>query len=347
MSQLAILRILDAAANRAGEGLRVVEDYLRFVLDDAHLTSVCKQLRHDLATVLAEIAPAHRLAARDTPGDVGTQIATPAELSRDTAEEVAGASLKRTEQALRSLEEYSKVVVPGVSAGFESLRYRLYTLEKALTTTRDALARLQHARLYVLLDGRASFAEFSALAAELVEAGVHVIQLRDKRLDDRLLLARARKLRELTSSSQTLFIMNDRPDLAALSRADGVHVGQEELSVQDARTIVGPTALVGVSTHSLDQARQAVLDGASYIGVGPTFPSATKTFAELAGLDLLRAVAAEIRLPAFAIGGISAENLPSVLETGFCRVAVSNAVVNAPASSASAKRLLELLGDNS
>src|SRR5262249_54437219 len=157
---------------------------------------------------------------------------------------------------------------------------------------------------------------------------VDVLQFRDKQLGDRELLQRARQLRELTASSRTLFIMNDRPDLAALSRADGVHLGQEELSVKDARSIVGPDALIGVSPHSLVQARQAVLDGASYIGVGPTFPSQTKRFEEFPGLDLLRQIAAEIRRPAFAIGGISLENLPSVLATGIGRVAVSSAVVD-------------------
>ena len=80
--------------------------------------------------------------------------------------------------------------------------------------------------------------------------------------------------------------MNDRPDLAVLARADGVHVGQEELSVKDARSIVGPDMLVGVSTHSIEQARQAVLDGASYLGVGPTFPSGTKRFEQFPGVEL-------------------------------------------------------------
>src|SRR5690606_32363494 len=104
---------------------------------------------------------------------------------------------------------------------------------------------------------------------------VHVLQLRDKRLQDRELLERARRLRELTESTATLFIMNDRPDLALLAGADGVHVGQEELSLSDARAIVGPRLLIGVSTHSLQQARAALADGADYIGVGPTFPSNT------------------------------------------------------------------------
>jgi thiamine-phosphate pyrophosphorylase len=120
--------------------------------------------------------------------------------------------------------------------------------------------------------------------------------------------------------------MNDRADLALLSAADGVHVGQDELSAKDARRLLGPAALVGVSTHSLAQAHAAVLAGADYIGVGPTFPSHTKQFQEFTGTELLQAVAADIRLPAFAIGGINAENLPLVLAAGFSRVAVSAAI---------------------
>ena len=141
-----------------------------------------------------------------------------------------------------------------------------------------------------------------------------------------------------------MFVMNDRPDLAALARADGVHVGQEELSVKDARTIVGPKALVGVSTHSIEQARQAVLDGANYIGVGPTFPSGSKQFEHFPGVNLLKAVAAEIRLPAFAIGGITQENLPRVLTTGIARIAVAGAVTTAADPAKIAREMLAGLG---
>jgi thiamine-phosphate pyrophosphorylase len=126
-----------------------------------------------------------------------------------------------------------------------------------------------------------------------------------------------------------LLIVNDRPDLARLCRADGVHVGQEELSARDARAIVGTGPLVGVSTHSLAQARASVMAGANYIGVGPTFPSGTKEFERFTGVELLAQVAGEIRLPAFAIGGITLDNLSAVLAAGFCRVAVSSAIVNA------------------
>ncbi|MDZ4782001.1 MAG: thiamine phosphate synthase [Planctomycetia bacterium] len=323
---VAVWRTLDAAGNRAREGLRVAEDYVRFSLDDRHLTEQLKSLRHDLSAALEQLPAAERLSARDTPADVGTSITLESESHRTGPASVATASLKRTGEALRSLEEFGKVVDAAFAVRIESLRYRLYTLEKAIGITADSKVRLAHAKLYVLLDGRESLAAFTAFAGELIAAGVHVIQLRDKKLADRELLERARALQELTANSHTLFILNDRPDLAVLAEADGVHVGQEELSVKDARRIVGPTMLVGVSTHSLDQARQAVLDGASYIGVGPTFPSQTKQFAEFTGVELLRSVAENIRLPAFAIGGITLERLDAVLATGIQRVAVSAAI---------------------
>ena len=192
--------------------------------------------------------------------------------------------------------------------------------------------------------GGASEAELIARAESLVRAGVGLIQLRDKKLDDRTLLLRARLLRHhIPPTGETLFIVNDRPDLALLAGADGVHVGQEELTVKDVRRVVGPELLVGVSTHTIGQARQAATDGASYIGCGPTFPSATKSFEHFAGLDFLREVAAEIGLPAFAIGGITQSNLSEVLATGFTRVAVSGSITGAADAEEEARLMLQML----
>lgn len=337
--ETALLRIIDASANRASEGLRVIEDYVRFVLDDRHLTEQLKRLRHELTQALAAFPGELRHAARDTLGDVGTQVTCPSEQLRTDLSHVVAASFKRLEQSLRSIEEFSKPLHAQVAAVCEQFRYRVYTLERAVDMTRSNLARLAEARLYVLVDGRATAVEFAALVRDLVSAGVGVIQVRDKQLTDRELMARARLARELTINTSTLLIINDRPDLAALCSADGVHLGQEELTVKDARSIVGPRALVGISCHSIEQARQAVLDGASYLGVGPTFPSMTKQFASFPGLELLRAVSSEIRLPSFAIGGINSNNIPSVLATGITRVAVSNAIANSSAPRVAALQL--------
>jgi thiamine-phosphate pyrophosphorylase len=195
----------------------------------------------------------------------------------------------------------------------------------------------------VLLDGRAATEEFSDLATELMQSGADIIQLRDKLLPDRELLQRARCLRSLTSGSQTLMIINDRPDIAMLTQADGVHLGQDEIPVEDARQLLGPDALIGVSTHTIQQARQAVLAGADYLGCGPTFPSATKSFEHFAGLEFLRQVHGEIRIPSFAIGGIDNDNLQQVTSTGFYRIAVQNAVTNVEYPSSVLKRMRKTL----
>lgn len=338
-----LLRIMDAAADRAREGLRVVEDYVRFALDDPHLTGQLKRLRHELTAALESLPKDQLLAARETQADVGTRISTSAETERRGLADVVGANFARLQEALRSMEEFGKVICPAMAVELERLRYQSYTLERAIESTRAGCHRLADARLYVLLDGGTSESAQAERVQALVQVGVDIIQLRDKTLDDRALVCRARQLRKLTRGSRTMFVMNDRPDLAVLADADGVHVGQEELTVKDARTLVGPDRLVGVSTHSIEQARQAVLDGADYIGVGPVFPSGTKQFDRLAGLELVRAVAAEVRLPAFAIGGITADNLPLVREAGLGRVAVSGAVATAADPGAAARRLLALL----
>jgi thiamine-phosphate pyrophosphorylase len=337
------LRVLDAAANRAREGLRVAEDFVRFVLDDRHLTEQCKQLRHDLTALLGQMPGEKFLAARETRSDVGTTLATPSEEHRSDAAEVLSANFARLQESLRSLEEFGKLIDPLWAAEIKQLRYRSYTLHRAVEITRNSIKRLANSRLYVLIDGRSSLDEFRQLAQALIAAGVHVIQLRDKKLDDRQLFQRARVLRELTRGTETLFIMNDRPDLAALCRAYGVHLGQEDLSIKDARAIVGVDAIIGVSTHTIHQARQAVLDGANYIGVGPTFTSGTKQFEKFPGLEFLRSVAAEIRLPAFAIGGITSDNVSQVLATGFTRVAVSGAIVSAADPAAVVRQLFDTL----
>ncbi|MBN2021311.1 MAG: thiamine phosphate synthase [Pirellulales bacterium] len=345
---MGVLRVIDAEANRASEGLRVVEDYVRFVLDDRHLTERLKRLRHALSEALTHVPMVHRLAARDTLADVGTNVSTGRERPRTGCQDVVAANFARVQESLRSLEEYGKLFPVGatldLAARMEQLRYESYTLHRAVETMRANLTRLAGARLYVLIEGQESPEDFDILARDLVLAGVDVLQLRDKRLADRELLSRARLLRQLTQGSQTLFVMNDRPDLAALARADGVHVGQEELSIKDVRAIVGPESLVGVSVHGVEQAREAVLEGADYLGVGPTFPSKTKPFETYPGPDLLRAVAAEIRLPAFAVGGIDGDNVSDVLATGFRRVAVGRSVTGADNPATAVARLLELLG---
>lgn len=340
-------RIVDANLNRASEGLRVIEDYARFALGDAFLAETTKQIRHRLTAATSTLSAADRLAARDTQGDVGTQITTPQEFIRTSARQVAAASSARLAQALRTIEEYGKLLFPAAAvAEIEALRYLSYTLEKAYQNLAESQQRLSSCRLYVLIDTCASEAEFIALVRELITSGANCLQLRDKQASDRTLVERGKLLRSLLQEcpdSRPLFVMNDRPDLALLTRADGIHVGQEELTVSQVRQVVGSEMLIGVSTHDLAQAKQSTLDGASYIGCGPTFPSQTKSFENFPGLNFLKQVASELSIPAFAIGGIDASNLPQVLTTGFTRVAVSSAITRAPSPSTATRTLATLL----
>lgn len=327
--QVGTLRILDAAANRVREGLRVVEDYVRFLLDDGQLSRLAKECRHELAAILASFPTSGLIASRDTLGDVGTSIRTSAEVRRDSPRDVLVANLKRSQEAVRTLEEFGKVISPDTAEPLGRLRYRLYTLEKAILTCEAARQRLDGCLLYMLVTDDACHHGAGPAVLGAISGGASIIQVREKAMSDRKLLEQARRVREWARQNGALCIMNDRPDLAVAADADGVHVGQDELPVREVRRIVGPNRLVGVSTHTIEQARQAVLDGADYLGVGPVFPSGTKQFDQFAGLEFVRQAAAEIALPWFAIGGITPSNVSDVVAAGARRVAVSGVLCGA------------------
>jgi thiamine-phosphate pyrophosphorylase len=322
-------RILDAAANRAREAMRVIEDYCRFVLDDTFLSGELKQLRHDLADALSALPFPLLLESRETLRDVGTGLSTSREGQRHLLQDVVLANWKRLQEALRSLEEFGKLKSPALGEALEKLRYRSYTLEKGLVLGGIARQRLAEVRLCVLVSGSLCAAALDWTIQEAAAGGACMIQLREKSLEDRELLELARQVRRWTKQAGVLFILNDRPDIARLAEADGIHIGQDDLPVKEARRILGPDGLIGVSTHNLGQVRQAILDGASYIGVGPVFPSGTKEFEDLAGLELVRQVAGETTLPVFVIGGINPQNIGQALAAGARRVAVSQAICQA------------------
>ncbi len=336
-------RIVDVNLNRARESLRVLDDYARFVMDDAFLTGRFKQLRHTLGEAATALPQPLLLAARDTRRDVGTGLSASGEYERATAAKVATANAKRLQESLRSLEEFGKVLSVPFAQAVEAVRYEAYTLEQALVRGASAVERLRNARLYVLLTGSQCEAALDWTIAEAASGGAAIFQMREKELSDRDRLDRAHRMRAWTRKANALFIVNDRPDLARLVEADGVHLGQADLPVSAARRILGPDALVGVSTHTLEQIRTAILDGADYLGIGPTFPSTTKAFEELAGLDFIRQATAETTLPAFALGGITLGNVREVVAAGAKRIAVSAAIARAEDPAAVAQAFMQVL----
>lgn len=355
-----ILRVLDACMNRAREGLRVLEDCARFVLNDAIGTEQLKSLRHELVAI-ERLLPARPtsesandaetsdglsipsnspLLARDTINDVGTILTHSNERSRVSMTDLVTANCRRVQESLRSLEEFGKLVSIAFSEQAKQLRYRVYVTEQTLAARMNALPcsssprdhrrnRLNRATLYALITESMCSRPWQQVVEAAIAGGVDILQLREKSLNDRELLRRANWLVAACRQADVLCIINDRADIAAASRADGVHVGQEELPVAAARAPLGPDRLVGVSTHSEDQIRQAITDGADYIGVGPVFPSSTKSFSDFPGLRFVQSAATISTVPFFAIGGISPQNLDDVLNAGASRVAITSAIAKA------------------
>ncbi|MDP9174698.1 MAG: thiamine phosphate synthase [Planctomycetota bacterium] len=321
-----VLRVIDANANRAREALRTIEDYARFILDSAELAGAIKNIRHQLAAVL-KLWLAEAVVHRDTPGDVGVALKTEAERSREDLGAVVTAAGKRAGEALRTIEEFLKVLSPGDAARIETLRYSFYELEKRVLLTLRPVLGLEAIRLYVLITESICKRPWLEAAALAIEGGADCLQLREKNLESAELLARARELVGLCRTRRVLCIINDRADIALLSNADGVHLGQTDLPVSEARKIVGNRRIIGVSTHNLQQARAAQLDGADYIGVGPIFKSATKPRDFVAGLEYAWAVAKSVSIPTMGIAGIGPENVDELLKTGVRAIAVTASVV--------------------
>jgi len=341
-----LLRVLDAGLNRAREGLRVLEDYGRFVCDDGAVATGLKQLRHELCEAEGRVAglrpgSAERLLSRDTAGDVGAGVTLASEQQRGDGGGLLVANLRRVQESLRSLEEFGKLLDSEFAGAMKRLRYRSYILEQQLcgaanvglsTEGLKRRERLRNAALYVLVTESQCRYSWQETVRMILEGGADIVQLREKTLGDAEVLRRAIWLRRECESAGALFVMNDRPDLAVLSGAAGVHVGQEELSAEACRRLVTGESLVGLSTHGISQFQSARLSGADYAGVGPVFPSTTKQFVEFPGLAYVSAAAAgcagERAFPWFAIGGISERNLAEVLEAGASRIAVGAAVTS-------------------
>jgi len=324
-----VARIIDANFNRARETLRVMEDYARFVLDDPAGCDALKRFRHDLVSSIRRLPADDLLTARDTPGDVGTEITTETENKRQDTKAVFVAAAKRLPEALRTIEEYGKTVDGRVASEIEALRYRAYDLEQRLMLRSDRSSRFAKVRLYVLVTQSLCRGDWFATAEAAMAGGAGCLQLREKSLADGELLDRARRLAVLCRDRNVLFIVNDRPDLAVLSDADGVHLGQTDLSVADARRIVGPERLIGVSTHNSDQLRMAIESGPDYIAVGPMFDSTTKPQEHIPGPSLLAEAAGLTDIPIVPIGGIMAENKNLLVEAGARRLCVCSAIIGA------------------
>lgn len=348
-SQIVLRRMIDANANRIAEGLRTLEDIARFT-GLSNLQSQYKSVRHALRESIDAMGIGALVSARDAHGDVGRQTKTESEKDRSHGiVSIVAAASSRVEQGLRVIEESCKVLTPSLWPTIEKLRYRAYDLNAALQLAcqRD-LVFLRQAKLYVLVDCKLPLDSFRQRIREISEAGVQLIQIRDKQAEPMTILEYSQIVIDTIDDAKTRLVINDRVDIAATTQVAGVHVGQEDLPVNASRRLLQPWQFLGLSTHNLQQVRLGVEWGVDYIGCGPTFPSTTKSFESFSGIEFLKGVGKWLQehapeMPAYAIGGIDAKRLGEVLHAGFSRVAVGACVWNASNPANAAERLRELL----
>ncbi len=317
--QPAVWRILDANLDRAREGLRIIEEWCRFALNNAQMANECKQMRQELGMWhTAEIR-----AARNTVGDIGTGLSHPREEERADIEQLLQANLCRVQEALRVLEEYGKLSSSGMSSGCKQMRYRVYTLESNLLTYRRRQL-LKTSRLYLVTSPSP---DLLARVEAALQGGLTLVQYRDKENSDPDRLIIAEKMCRLCHRYGALFILNDRVDLALAVNADGVHLGQQDISIALARQLLGTQKIVGRSTTNPDEMARAIQEGADYIGVGPVYQTPTKPDKTAAGLEYVEYAAKNATVPWFAIGGIDTDNINDVIKAGASGVAIVRAIM--------------------
>jgi thiamine-phosphate pyrophosphorylase len=337
-----VYRIIDANFNRSREALRLIEDYCRFALNSLPLTERAKKIRHDLCAAIDRLDGAKLLSGRDTPGDVGAGLSIDNQMKRGSLDDALTAAAKRLTEALRVLGEVIAPLNRTAAEKIESLRYEVYTLEKDVFFS-SATSRFNRVRLYVVLSCNLP-ADVFALTEKCIVGGADCIQLRAKHIDDDALFALADEFVKLCRAGSAISIINDRVDIAVASGADGVHLGQNDLPVEQAYRLAASPLIIGKSTHSIEQLKAACRQPITYAALGPVFATPTKPVAAPVGLEYVTEgtkVLGDAGLGHVVIGGINLENIELVLKAGAKAVAVCRAVTDAPNPQLACQRLKE------
>ncbi len=347
-NQSQTLRIIDANLNRVGEGLRLLEEVARLLLDDAALTQQLKTMRHEL--IISDSSFQQQLLqSRNSESDVGIDIEVPGEEKEKELPMVLVANSRRVQESLRTLEELAKV--PGTtskldSEKFKQARFNLYTIEQKLMSRLLRQDKLKHiSGLYVIIDTQAlKGRSHLEVASQAIRGGAKTIQLRDKVQSRIKLLPIAERLRALCTEHNVLLVINDYLDVALGIDADGLHLGQDDLPLKVARRLLPLGKILGGSATNVEQAVRAQSEGADYVAVGSIYPTLSKTStttpAEVVGLETLRQVRKAITLPLVAIGGITKDTTSEVIAAGADSVAVISAVLGAESPEEAARQIV-------
>ena len=207
-------------------------------------------------------------------------------------------------------------------------------------TRNDFLNRI---KLYILISSSIAAKPIIETTRLVIDGGADAIQLREKTISDSEFITLASEVRDITTNSDTLLIINDRVHVAREVNADGVHLGQQDMSILEARDIIGDEKIIGVSTHSVIQAKQAQKDGADYIAIGPIYPTKTKDYEPSVGIKIIREILGTVNIPFIAIGAITLENIDDVLKAGASRIAVCSAIIGSKDIYSSTRQFKEKL----
>jgi thiamine-phosphate pyrophosphorylase len=323
----AAYRITDANFNRAREAIRVVEEFCRFALNSAPLSERAKQLRHELCAAVDKLDAGRVLASRDTLGDVGVGKTVEKQLQPGELKDCFTAACKRLTEALRALAEVTRTEERSVAQSIEKLRYDAYTLEKDIVLFSEPAEKLKRVGLYVIISSNLP-ADVLCLAQRCAAGGADCIQLRARDIPDDRLLAVAVEFVQMCKEADVLSIINDRVDIAVAAGADGVHLGQNDLPLEQVRKLQTFPLIIGKSTHSLQQLQTACEAHPTYVSLGPVFSTGTKPTAKPVGLDYVKKATkqlADTGIAGVAIGGINADNIEKVLRAGAAAVAACSA----------------------
>lgn len=329
-----VYRIIDANFNRAREGLRVMEEFCRFGLNNRQLSGKAKEIRHRLCDAIKSIEYERLIASRDSKADVGSDLVVEGQSERDSLKECFVAAAKRTTEALRAMAEAVKIMDAGLAGVLEKLRFEVYTFEKEVVQVSFARKRFENVRLYVIISVEADDQDEQVLnMVEKCCAGqADCIQLRCKGVGDLKLLELAKRFVEICRSRQVISIINDRADIAVLSGADGVHAGRDDLPAEQIRKLGTRPLIVGGSTHSVKELKEAISTGVDYVGIGPAFKTTTKPGLKAAGLEYIKQAVKMLEgtgIGHVAIGGVGLENVESVINAGAKAAAVCSAITDA------------------
>lgn len=313
-----MLRILDVNFNRCREGLRVVEELLRFYFESPLFEKV-KNIRHQLKDVEKNFAKSIIL-ARDSQSDLGRKSFS-VENERENYKSVLSANFKRVQESLRALEEYLKLDNLNYSVLCKELRYQVYDLEKEVEVF---LCKNFALTLYLVTDSRQNSLSLAKVVEEAILGGVTIVQLREKHLSDKEIVEKGKKVKEVCKKHSIPFIIDDRADICKILDADGVHIGQNDISVQDLRELLGVEKIIGKSTHSIKQVKEALKEDVDYIAFGPLYKTPTKDYMPV-GLHLIdevSALAKKALKPVVFIGGIGKDTILEVVENKATAVAL-------------------------